>query len=129
MICFVILCYSGESRIQCTKNLALPDIDTRRNTIYCNLSSKPEYRCRNKNRCVPTKSGAIRIQNCIPEKNSTIAEMLLSFQRQGKIEPPIPSENISHLIFSYYEVSYEKGEKISFFDIYMIFCGGLISQT
>ena len=73
---------------------------------------------------MPTKSGAIRISNCIPEKNSTIAEMLLSFQREGKIEPLIPSENIAHLIFSYHKVSFDlydgiytptnNGERISF---------------
>ena len=78
------------------------------------MSSKPkDIACKKKNRCVPTNSGAIRIKNCLPEKNSTIAEMLISFQRQGKKGPLIPGDNITHLIFSSYDGSSElKGEKI-----------------
>ena len=67
---------------------------------------------------MPTKSGAIRIKNCLPEKNSTIADMLISFRRNetnGKNESLIPGENITHLIFSSYDgSSSNQGERVSF---------------
>ena len=66
--------------------------------------------CKKNNNCVPTSNGAIRIENCLPEKNSTIAEMLIELLR----EPLIPRENIIHLILSGYDgYSAKKGERIS----------------
>merc|ERR1712038_1200431 len=95
---FLLTIYAiqGQSRMQCTTDLALPYIK-RYNEIDCDLNSKPtDDTCKNKNKCVPTKSGAIRIKNCLPEKNSSIADMLISFRRNetnGKNESLIPGEN------------------------------------
>ena len=69
--------------------------------------------CKKNNNCVPTSNGAIRIENCLPEKNSTIVDMLLSFQRnlsEEISEPLIQGQNITSIIFRVYG---EKGERKS----------------
>ena len=89
----------------------MPAITTRFNEIDCkfNAVQKIEH-CRKDNKCVPSEGGVIAIKNCIPDENSTITAMLMSFQRPGTDIPLIPAEDLVHLVVRVYDPYQNRGE-------------------
>ena len=89
----------------------MPAITTRYNEINCKF--KPDKKiehCKKDYKCVPSGGGAIAIKNCIPDENSTITAMLMSFQRPGTDIPLIPAEYIVHLVVRVYDPYQNRGE-------------------
>ena len=89
----------------------MPAITTRYNEIDCkfNVVQKIEH-CKKDYKCVPSDGGAIAIKNCIPDENSTITTMLMSFRRPEGDIPLIPPEDIVHLVVRVYDPYQNRGE-------------------
>ena len=78
------------------------------NEIDCKFNVAPEIKkCRNKKKCLVSNAGEVVIKNCIPDKNSTMLDMLMSFRRPNESKPLISAEDVTHLIFRVMEGEHE----------------------
>ena len=97
--------------ITCTGDLTMPAITTRYNEIDCKFNAVQKIEnCKKNYKCVLSDGGAIAIKNCIPDENSTITTMLMSFQRPGVNNPLIPAEDVVHLVVRVYDPYQNRGE-------------------
>ena len=58
---------------------------------------KPWEKCKYPNKCLLSDEGAILINNCLPDENTTITDMLRKFVRPDNTTIISP-ENLTHLI-------------------------------
>ena len=89
----------GEPLMHCAGDLTVHNAN-HNNEIDCKFNVAPEIgKCGNKKKCLLSNAGEVVIKNCIPDKNSTILDMLMSFRRPNESKPLISPEDVSHLIF------------------------------
>ena len=97
--CILLLSLLGKPPMHCAGDLTVHNAN-HNNEIDCKFSVSPEIKkCGNKKKCLLSNAGEVVIKNCIPDKNSTILDMLMSFRRPNESKPLISAEHVSHLIF------------------------------
>ena len=101
--------------LKCAEDLKEPSFTKRYNQIECDIETnqthamepltcpcprgKPWCRCCNgKNSCIPSSSGTIAIRNCVPDENTSITEMLMSFKTSVRSMPPDFNKDLTNLV-------------------------------
>ena len=125
---YIMLIFDLVTSEICTDDLKLPEIERRTNKNYkidCELKANQPYamipwkKCKDTEKCLLSNEGAIRIDNCMPDENTTIANMLRSFVRPDN-KTIISPDNLTHLIIGAHKIytdngyAYEKKGKLKY---------------
>ena len=119
---YIMLIFDLVTSEICTDDLKLPEIERRTNKNYkidCELKANQPYamipwkKCKDTEKCLLSNEGAIRIDNCMPDENTTITDMLMSFNRTGSNQKLIAPDNLTHLIIGADVKIYKKSTQTS----------------